>query len=356
MTSAEVTTDGEPTTGPTPVPAAPVPGMDTRRLVRLARASVADMRIELDERVVVTEAATGAYAVTPVIAALAGASHVYAFTGPTRYGSVAEVVGQTHALALEAGVVDRIEVRTDRPLAVIDQADVVTNSGHVRPIDSEMIGRMRRTAVLPLMFESWEVQAGRFDLALDEAVARGVRVAGTNERHPLVDVFSYLGTMALKLLFDAGTAVRNTRLAVLCDNPFAPYLESGLTAAGADVRSARSLAALDPGFHPDHLLVSCTPTGTSVLGPEDVDRIAATWPETVVVQFWGDLDRNSLDDAGIRYWPLQAPAAGHMAILPSQPGPEPVIRLQAGGLKVGSVLLKEPSERTPFDLEFLDEL
>ena len=34
------------------------------------------------------------------------------------------------------------------------------------------------------MFESWEIQAGRFDLALDEAVDRGIRVAGTNERHP----------------------------------------------------------------------------------------------------------------------------------------------------------------------------
>jgi hypothetical protein len=45
-----------------------------------------------------------------------------------------------------------------------------------------------------------------------------------------------------------------------------------------------------------------------------------------------------------------------MAVLPSQPGPEPVVRLQAGGLKVASVLLTDPAERSPFDLEFLDEL
>jgi hypothetical protein len=147
------------------------------------------MRIDLDGAVVVTEAATGAYAITPVIAAMAGARQVYGFTRSTRFGSVAEVVRQTRALAAEAGVLDRIEVRTDRPLSVIDQADVLTNSGHVRPIDRELIGRMRPTAVIPLMFESWEIQAGRFDLALDEAVERGIRVAGTNERHPLVDVF-----------------------------------------------------------------------------------------------------------------------------------------------------------------------
>ena len=85
MTSAEAALDGE----PTEVATEAMPGMDVRRLVRLARASVADMRIDLDDAVVVTEAATGAYAVTPVIAALAGARHVYAFTRATRFGSVA---------------------------------------------------------------------------------------------------------------------------------------------------------------------------------------------------------------------------------------------------------------------------
>jgi hypothetical protein len=348
MTPAEVAVGGGSTEA--------VPGMDVKRLVRLARASVADMGIDLDGAVVLTEAATGAYAITPIIAAMAGARHVYGFTRSTRYGSVAEVVRQTHDLAAEAGVRHRIEVRTDRPVSVIDEADVVTNSGHVRPIDREVLRRMRPDAVLPLMFESWEIQAGRFDLALEEALDRGIRVAGTNERHPLVDVFSYLGTMAVKLLFDAGTAVRNTRVVVVCDNPFASFLEAGLSAAGAVVRPTTSAVDVDPGFDPDYVLVSLTPTGSPVIGSAEVAWIAGTWPATVVVQFWGDIARTSVDEAGVRYWPVKAPPAGHMAILPSEPGPEPVIRLQAGGLKVASVLLKPPADRTAFDLEFLDEL
>jgi hypothetical protein len=356
MTSAEVGVDSNPSARPAEVSAQTVPGTDARRLARLAEAAVAEMRIDLTDAVVVTEAATGAYAVTPVIAALAGARHVYAFTRSTRFGSVDEVMRHTRELAAEAGVVERIEVRTDRPLSVIHEADVVTNSGHVRPIEREMVERMRPGSALPLMFESWEIQAGRFDLALDEAVARGIRVAGTNERHPMIDVFSFLGTMAVKLLFDAGTAVRNTRIVVVCDNPFAPYLESGLTAAGAAVRSTTSVSKVDPVFCPDFVLVSLTPTGSPVIGPAEVRWIADTWPATVVVQFWGDLDRASLSYAGVRHWPLQAPPAGHMAILPSQPGPEPVVRLQAGGLKVASVLLQPQAEQTAFDLEFLDEL
>jgi hypothetical protein len=70
---------------------------------------------------------------------------------------------------------------------------VVTNSGHVRPIDEAMVALMKPTAVVPLMFEAWEAEAGRSDLdipALRRARDRGGR---HHERHPAVDVFSYLG-------------------------------------------------------------------------------------------------------------------------------------------------------------------
>ena len=66
--------------------------------------AVAELELDLGGRVVVTEAATGAYVVTPVLAALAGAE-VHACARATRHGTVAEVVRQTHALlrALDLG-------------------------------------------------------------------------------------------------------------------------------------------------------------------------------------------------------------------------------------------------------------
>ena len=72
------------------------------------------LNLDLSGKVVLTEAATGAYIVTPVIAALAGAE-VYAFTKDTRYGTVAEVRKQTNEL---------IELFRDKNLnvTIIDQA------------------------------------------------------------------------------------------------------------------------------------------------------------------------------------------------------------------------------------------
>ncbi|HEX5882145.1 MAG TPA: hypothetical protein VF468_28090 [Actinomycetota bacterium] len=338
------------------VPREQRPGLATGRLVRLMRRCVTEMRIDLAGAVVLTEAATGPYAVTPVLAALAGADEVIGITGPSRHGTVAEVCDQTLELATAAGVADRVVVTTESAHTVIARADVVTNSGHLRPIDRHLVACMKPTAVLPLMFEAWEIQAGRVDLDLDGLLRRGIPVAGTNERHRLVDVFSYLPTMAVKLLLDAGTAVRGTRIALLCDNPFAPYLEHGLRAAGATVRLATSILEVEPGFEPDVVLVAMRPRGTPVIDPGQGAALAARWPDTITTQLWGDLDRALLDTLGVNYWPLEAPATGHMAVLPSDIGPEPVVRLQAGGLKVASVLRKPPHNRGTDDLEFLDPL
>ncbi|HEX5510721.1 MAG TPA: hypothetical protein VFX41_03330, partial [Actinomycetales bacterium] len=216
---------------------------------------------------------------------------------------------------------------------------------------------MKPSAVVPLMFEAWEIQAGRVDLDLEAMRERGIRTAGTNERHPLVGVFSHLGTMAVKLLLDAGTGVRGDRVLLLCGNPFAPYIEGGLSACGAEVRTQETLRLTDLGdWQPDVVLVAITPTGKPVLDVVTTSLLASTWPSAFVAQFWGDIDRDALDDQGIAYWPPGSPGAGHMGVLPSDVGPEPVVRLQAGGLKVASVLRTPDEHRTSFDLGFLDEL
>jgi hypothetical protein len=333
------------------------PGLSTDRLVRLMRRSVGETRLDLSGKVVLTEAATGPYAVTPVLAALAGAAEVIAFTRSTRYGTAAEVTAQTLALAEAAGVPGgRIRVTAERRPEDIARADVVTNSGHVRPIDQAMVDLMKPTAVVPLMFEAWEAEAGRSDLDIPALRKRGVEVAGTNERHPAVDVFSYLGLMAVKLLLDAGIPAYRSRVALLCDNPFHDFMVRGLTGAGAEVSAAASLGELLDGPRPEALVVSMRPTGGPVLTPAELDALAARWPGCLVGQYWGDLDRAALAERGLPVSPATEPGAGHMGVLPSAVGPDPIVRLQTGGLKVAEVLLRPAAERTADDLEFVDEL
>ena len=84
------------------------------------------------------------------------------------------------------------------------------------------------------------------------------------------------------------------------------------------------------------------------------EALADQAPGTIVAQYWGDVDRDALIAAGVPVWPAVAPAPGHMGILPSAVGPEPVVRLQAAGLKVGEVLCKDPKHLTRADLDYVD--
>jgi hypothetical protein len=304
------------------------------------RESVERCSLDLRGTMVFTEAATGAYAATPVLAALAGAERIIALTHSSRHGSVETVRELTQDLATRAGVAGRIEVVTEKREEHIRQADVVTNCGHVRAIDREMVSWMRPKTVIPLMYESWELRPGEVDL--DACRERGVRVAGTNERHPNVDVFSYLGPMAVRLLSDAGIPAYRSHVLVVCDNPFAPFIRSGLEVAGANVtvspKLSPDLAALSDRC--DAILVATEPQAGTVIGPEAARLIAVSAPSAVVVQFWGEIDRIALHAADVPCWPAVAPHVGHMGILPSALGPEPIVRLQTGGLKVAEVLLR----------------
>lgn len=336
---------------PAPFAADRRPGLNPQRLLRLMRAAVRRLDLDLEDRTVVTEAATGAYAVTPVIAALAGAGPVRALTRDCRHGTAAQAVACTRALAASAGVEDRIELVADKDEAGLAEADIVTNSGHLRPLDAWTIGRMRRGAAIPLMYEAWERRAG--DVDLDACRRRGIRVAGTNERHPAVDVFSFLGAMAVKLLTDAGIGVHGTRLLLLCDNPFRTSIERGLIAAGATVEVREQLAdgRVDPSW--DAVVVALKPLEMPVLHGADVEALAEQAPGAVVAQFWGDLPRDRLRACGVPVWPLLAPPRGHMGILPSAVGPEPVVRLQAAGLKVGEVLCRDEPGGMPHGHEYV---
>ncbi|MDB5311346.1 MAG: glycosyltransferase [Gemmataceae bacterium] len=328
------------------------PGLNPVRLARLLDEAVARCRIDLRGTVVFTEAATGPYAVTPVLAALAGADRVHALTRATRYGTVAAVAALTAALARAAGVAGRVEIVTAKQPALLARADVVTNSGHVRPLDRVTVGWMKRGAVVPLMYESWEMRPGDVDLAACRE--RGVRVAGTNERHPNVDVFSYLGVMAVKLLLDAGVAVHRSRVLLVCDNGFAPFIRAGLEASLATVEVTPALTpdVLTGRF--DAILVATKPRPEATVGRAEAELIATRAPGTVVAQYWGEIARAALGVAGVPFWPPVGPRPGHMAVLPSAVGPEPIVRLQAGGLKVAEVLLRGAPGSA--DWEYVDAL
>jgi hypothetical protein len=316
----------------------PAPGFHPERLLALMRSAIERCGLDLTDSVVLTEAASGAYAITPVLAAMAGAARVFALTRTSRYGTVDEIARATFELANRVGVADRVEIVTEKRADIIARADIVTNSGHLRPIDFATVSSMKPTAVVPLMYEAWEFRPNDLDLAACRE--HWIPVVGTNERHAAIDVFSFLGMMAIQLLFDAGIAVYQSRILLCCDNPFQEFVSDGLRRAGAEVHTEEELNDRVAMTDPDAILIALRPRANPGIGSHEAEIIARCYPRTMVAQFLGDIDRASLVQHGVAFWPVDAPAPGHQGILPSRIGPEPIVRLQAGGLKVGEIMAR----------------
>ena len=147
-------------------------------------------------------------------------------------------------------------------------------------------------------------------------VARaGIRYAGTNERNHTVDVFSYLGPMAVKLLTDAAVSAYAARVLLVCDNPFLPFLRDGLERAGAAVDAGRFDAGdLDDDL--DAVVVALTPRDDPVVDESDIAAIAERAPGAVLAQFWGDVPRTWCALHGVPWCRMTSPAAATWACSP----------------------------------------
>jgi hypothetical protein len=292
------------------------------------------LKLDLSGLGVVTEAATGAYACTAVIAAMAGA-RVHACARDTaNHGSAKAAISATRDLVRIAGVEARITFSVGVPPRNLADCDILTNSGRIRPITREMIEILPKEAVIALMFEAWEFRGSDIDLAACRD--RGIRIAAVNERHADVAVFPFLGPLCVRLLADAAMAVAGKRVAVLCDNPFAPFLLDGLAEAGAAAALFDHPSQLTDGPW-DAVVVAMLPRETP-LGRSDLAVIAGRAPRALVAQFWGDIDREAAASLGLTLCPSTEPGRGHMGILLNRLGHEPIVRLQAGGLKAAEIV------------------
>ena len=305
------------------------PGFAVERIVTLIREAKERVGLDLRDMTVLTEAATGAYGVTAPLAALAGAKRVHCLARSSRYGLAKKAGDWTHELAARLGVEESITIAESLP-DKIETVDIVTNSGHLRPIGAHIIGRLHRGAVIALMFEAWELREADIDVSACREY--GIRIVGVNERHDSVDVLSYLGPLCIGQLQGAGLPVYRNRIAVLCDNDFAPFILRTLVGVGAhaslyeDVQSLRSERW-------DCIVVALHPGPAPRIGPAEAALLGQRAHGALVAQFWGDIDRDALTRNGLKITPCTAPSPGHMAVLLSEIGPDPIVRLQSGGLR-----------------------
>jgi hypothetical protein len=328
------------------------------RIIHKTKQCLDDLELNLNGKTVLTEGATGAYSITPILASLAGAQ-VYAFTQDTKYGTVKEVFNELDnmASAFNAANIHYVHNLTND---IINKADIITNSGHLRPLDKNKLQHTNPGVVIPLMYEAWELREHDLDIAYCRN--NQIAVGATNERHPGVGVFDYLGDMAIKLILDAGLPITKSKFVLLTNNQFGPYI------AAAFANKNCSLGIIGDKKHKDQYPSNADwldnfPSLNNISGYEDADAVIFTaypfdiswignnesaipariikekFDHPLILRYAGDINTNDCHENKVPYYPKDV-ASGHMGVLPSDIGHEPIIRLQAGGLKCGELMLE----------------
>jgi hypothetical protein len=332
----------------------PLPSPPPDRAARLVADAIRRFALDLDGLTVVTEAASGPYRDTPLLACAAGA-RVHAFTRDSSYADAEAVETEALGRAAALGLGDRLTIHRARPAerpAVLASADIVTNSGFVRPLDRALIERLPPHAVIPLMFESWELRQNEIDMAACRD--HGVLVLGTDERRPPLRFDRYLGVMALRLLFELGVECVDARVAVLGAGLGAwihPQLErhgvestwfADLDDAARPYRGfADWFAAHGPTL--DALIFAEHRDPQPLIGPDgllDWTDVQALNPDLRVGVVAGQFDREALRTCGLRYAPAGFRPFRYMSYQPAVLGPRPVLELYAAGLAVGQAMAR----------------
>jgi hypothetical protein len=315
--------------------------LNPERVVVLIKRTIEQLQLDLSGLTVLTEAASGAYVCTPVIAAMAGAEHVLAVTRNSQYASADTVISLTQALERLCGIPEKVEISTKRSLDLFARADVVTNLGFVRPIDAEAVSVMKPPAVIPLMCETWEYRPG--DVDLDACRKKGIQVLGTNEDCQGLEVFRYSGVLCAKMLLDAQIEIHKSKIIVVSSDKFGKTITKYLKKSGASVELFPSVPNPETLRAADALVIADYTRSDEILGSTgDVTsgQVAQAAPGITVVQFCGRIDVQGLKEQNIPVYPDVELGPHRMAMTLAPLGPRPVVELRAAGLKVGEMMAR----------------
>jgi hypothetical protein len=310
----------------------------TNRAYSLIEKYIASLKVDLSGQVILTEAGSGYYQFLPLIASMAGAKKVVAWTSDSVYGKAAEIIGAVAELQMRFCPDTDFEIRETRFNSKdLNEATIITNSGHLRPLDNEKLSYVNPMAVIPLMYEKWELR--KQDIDVDYCSSRGIRVAGTNESDRRIDVFSYVSSLGVKMAHEAGFEVYNNDILIWSDDDFGKALSHGFTSLGAKkaVVSNHQRDLDDSSF--DFIFLADYSEERDYRDVIDWPRLIQKNPQLGIVHLYGDVNQKYFEELGCNIYPRKNGEPQKMTFTLGHVGLAPIIALQTAGLKVAEEMI-----------------
>jgi len=209
------------------------------------------------------------------------------------------------------------------------------------------------------MYEPWEFR--RADVDISACFRNGIPVLGTNEADDRIRTYEYIGELLIKLAHEANVSVLGSEILVVGSSELTLGAIDPLDRIGAKVvlvdptrdgvtgpddgKDASNATGIDQDqlADADALVVLEHSLDEEIIGPRGlvtVEELVSSNVGLPVIHVCGSVDAQSLNESVLETYPDEPAAAGHMSYTVGELGPEPIIRLQAGGLKVGAALTR----------------
>lgn len=310
------------------------------RFAKLANEIFAKLDFSLSGLTVLTEVGSNLYIYNPLIPLICGAKKVFAIVKDTQYGRAEEIKDQCYELADFLGFRQCIEIATN----VIDeswisQADIITNSGMLRPIDRKLISKFKNGAVLPLMFEAWELREQDIDLGACKDYK--IPIAGTWENHPDLKVFDYVEILCLKMAFEAGFEVRGNNIFIWSDDHFGDKIYNSFLKNGANkcFLSVDELELLNVASMLDFIFIADYDEKRNYFDLLRINLLIKKNPHLAIVHLYGNIKVDEFEKVGVSIFPKKNGRNELMTFTLAHVGIKPYINLQVGGYKVAYCLI-----------------
>lgn len=314
------------------------------RAIRIIKKAIANLNLDLHSYSVLTEVGSSNYKYSPIIPLLAGAKEVYAWTFDSSHGKSEDIIKECYEIAKYLDLDNRIQFSANKKeIEHIKQAEIITNSGFIRPINEDLLKYSKSNVVIPLMYEAWEIR--KQDIDIEYCKEKNIKVAGTWENHPKIKVFSGIGPLAIKLSLEAGYEVYQNEIIIWSDDYFGDEAEKAFKKFGASkVVKTNDINKLKEVFSSiDFIFVSDYDEKRPYFGEQGVfiiDELININPNFGLVHLYGEIDQKPLKKYNLKIYPDEKGKAMHMTRTLGHLGITPIVNLQTAGLKVGQLMLE----------------
>lgn len=327
------------------------------KIEKIIKNSIKKTELDLSGLTILTEAATGYWAFTPIIASMANAQEVICKVKDTKFGKSQDIIKNYKKLLKYFKLESKVNIFDQLEPSIISKADIVTNSGNLRPITNNFISKMKETSVISLMWEPWEYRKSDFNLKY--CIKNNVTVIGVNEDNSVLNVMKYDGQLIQKILQINNLDTKNMNILLIGENKSAFYMIKPLekmcstlyclsSKLSKELKSFGAKNTFDSfskiiKFLPtiDLIIINSHPISQPIIGKKGfitAKKLKKLNPHIRVLVFFGDVDFSDLDENEIVCFPNKKPQPEHMSWTSDILGPKPVLELNTIGIKAGEIV------------------